>query len=75
MDRKLLHDRNEIARLTPQSSYREIELFQAIRPQEENLCSSLSYLNFSEEVILNFYEHGRTCAKRWLKAGAPLDAI
>jgi predicted acylesterase/phospholipase RssA len=77
LDRKLLLERNKLAR-NPQvagKQYREIVLYEAIRPPHSAAFDAGSYLNFSKQRLDLMYEQGRRSAEEWLSAGAKPDTL
>ncbi len=78
LDRKLLLERNKLAhhpQIPGGERYREIELYQAIRPEHGPVFDTGSYLNFSKLRLKDMYEQGRTSAYDWLVRGAKRDAL
>ncbi|MBI5610884.1 MAG: patatin-like phospholipase family protein [Deltaproteobacteria bacterium] len=72
-DRKLLLDRNELARRHGDPNLREIELLRAIRPDEAEPFDAGSYLYFERHAMLAMYTAGQRAAERWLARGAEVD--
>ncbi len=78
LDRKLLLERNKLARHPDAAGgkqYREITLYEAIRPERSPVFDTGSYLDFSAQRLGAMFEAGRERARAWLAAGAPLDAL
>jgi hypothetical protein len=74
VDRKLLLERNRLARL-PGAPYRDVTLYDAVRPARDECFNAGSYLYFDARVISRMYEMGLTAADAWLAAGPRRDAI
>ena len=72
-DRKLLLDRNELARRHGDPKLREIELLRAIRPDEAAPFDAGSYLYFERNALLAMYAAGQRAAERWLARGPEVD--
>jgi predicted acylesterase/phospholipase RssA len=78
VDRKLLLSRNEIGALSAGSSgkpYREIALYETIRPSTDVVFDAGSYLYFEPTRIERMYQHGQRAAVQWLRAGPRFDRI
>jgi predicted acylesterase/phospholipase RssA len=78
LDRKLLLDRNSLARHPGAAGgkrYREIQLYQAIRPERNAVFDTGSYLDFSHRRLNDMYDEGRRIARAWLAAGPQLDTL
>ncbi len=78
LDRKLLLERNKLARHPDAAGgkqYREITLYQAIRPERTAVFDTGSYLDFSAQRLGDMFEAGRERARAWLAAGAPRDGL
>ncbi len=76
VDRKLLLERNHVARLQPGGGqYRAVTLYEAVRPDRGACFSAGSYLYFEREVLDSMYESGRRAASRWLAAGPVVDHL
>ncbi len=73
-DRKLLLERNKLAKAAPERGLVEVELYEAIRPSSSRTFNAGSYLFFEPEPLLRMYEAGRQAALRWLDAGPPIDS-
>ena len=74
VDRKLLLERNTVARLQG-GSYRDVTLYEALRPSRGSCFSTGSYLYFERAVIDGMYEAGRRAAQQWLDAGPRTDRL
>ena|GEM_PF-511087 len=72
-DRKLLLERNRLARLRPELEYTVAELFAPIRPTSSSTFNAGSYLYFERGALLEMYESGRNAAMRWLARGPNFD--
>ena len=73
IDRKLLLDRNELARQHVDGHLRDIKLFRAIRPDEAQHFDAGSYLYFERRALLAMHEAGQRAARRWLDRGPQVD--
>jgi predicted acylesterase/phospholipase RssA len=73
IDRKLLLDRNELARKTADPDLKQVELFRAIRPQSGELFNAGSYLYFERRALLAMYEAGQHAARDWIARGPEVD--
>jgi NTE family protein len=74
VDRKLLLERNRLARLE-RSPYRDVVLYEAVRPAREGFFNAGSYLYFEHGVLQAMYEMGRRAAAGWLAAGPRIDTL
>jgi hypothetical protein len=74
VDRKLLHERNRVARLRG-AAYRDVCLYEAVRPARGSVFSSGSYLYFERNVIRGMYEAGVQAGAAWLAAGPQVDHL
>jgi NTE family protein len=74
VDRKLLHERNRVARLRG-AAYRDVRLYEAVRPARGSVFNSGSYLYFERRVIRGMYQAGRQAGAAWLAAGPCLDHL
>jgi predicted acylesterase/phospholipase RssA len=78
LDRKLLLERNKLAR-HPEAAdgkrYREVKLYEAIRPERNDVFNTGSYLDFSGPQLERMYEQGRARARSWLAAGPKPDEL
>ncbi len=72
-DRKLLLERNRLARLRPELDFTVATLFEAIRPAPGATFNAGSYLYFERRAMTEMYEAGRHAARRWLDAGPRVD--
>lgn len=74
VDRKLLLERNRLARLEDGHHYRDVTLYEPVRPARECFNSG-SYLYFERETIAAAYEAGRRATRAWLAAGPRVDDL
>lgn len=74
VDRKLLLERNRLARLEG-SSYRSVALYDAVRPARDACFNAGSYLYFERGVLAAMYAAGRRSASAWLAAGPQVDRL
>lgn len=74
VDRKLLLERNRLARLE-KMPYREVMLYEPVRPPRDNCFNAGSYLYFEREVLDAMRRAGRRAATAWLRKGPPLDQL
>jgi len=75
VDRKLLLDRNSLAHLE-RSPYREVTLYDAVRPARDGSCFNAgSYLYFERGVLNDMRLAGRRAATAWLAAGPRVDRL
>lgn len=78
LDRKLLLERNKLARNPGAAGgkrYREVKLYQALRPERNDVFKTGSYLDFTQPQLDRMYEQGRAAARSWLAAGPKLDEL
>jgi len=74
IDRKLLLERNRVTRLQG-GPYREVVLYEAVRPVRDACFSAGSYLYFERRVLSAMYQAGRRAAGTWLAAGPRVDGL
>jgi NTE family protein len=74
VDRKLLLDRNRLAHLE-RSPYREVTLYDAVRPARDGSFNAGSYLYFEPGVLEGMRKAGRRAAGAWLAAGPRVDRL
>jgi len=74
IDRKLLLDRNALARETGDRHLRAVDLFRAIRPATSELFDAGSYLYFEPRALKQMYQAGQDAARAWLARGPELDS-
>jgi predicted acylesterase/phospholipase RssA len=72
-DRKLLLERNRLARLRPELGYTVATLYEPIRPASSTVFNAGSYLYFEKTALLDMYRAGRVAAHHWLSQGPGLD--
>jgi NTE family protein len=72
-DRKLLLERNALAQHLRDPGLREVELFEAIRPESSRTFNAGSYLYFERKALLAMHEAGQRAARAWLDRGPPRD--
>jgi NTE family protein len=76
VDRKLLLERNRLARLQPgHASYRAVTLYEAVRPGRAACFNAGSYLYFEPGVLDSMYQQGRRAATKWLAGGPVVDHL
>jgi predicted acylesterase/phospholipase RssA len=74
VDRKLLLERNRLAHLQAQP-YREVTLYEAVRPPRDRRFNAGSYLYFERQVLAEMRATGRRAADAWLAAGPRVDRL
>ncbi|HZR82153.1 MAG TPA: patatin-like phospholipase family protein [Candidatus Binatia bacterium] len=75
VDRLLLLERNRLSHLEG-SPYRDVKLYQALRPApDRRLFSAGSYLNFQRPMMAAMYRAGQRAASEWLALGPPIDRL
>lgn len=74
VDRKLLLDRNRLAHLE-RSPYREVTLYEAVRPARDAIFNAGSYLYFERRILESMRVAGRRAASAWLEAGPRVDRL
>lgn len=74
VDRKLLLERNRLARLEG-STYRDVTLYEAVRPRRDGSFDAGSYLYFERGVLDRMYRAGKRAAADWLAAGPVVDHL
>jgi predicted acylesterase/phospholipase RssA len=74
IDRKLLLERNRLARLEG-SSFRDVTLYEAVRPARDACFNAGSYLYFERSVLAMMHAAGRRAATAWLAAGPRVDHL
>jgi NTE family protein len=74
VDRMLLLERNRLAR-TKASHYREVTLYEALRPARDGRFTAGSYLYFERSVLGNMRKAGQKAARRWLAQGPRVDHL
>jgi NTE family protein len=74
IDRKLLLERNRLARLEG-GPYRDVTLYEVVRPARDEMFTPGSYLYFERRVLAAMHAAGRQAADAWLAAGPRVDRI
>ena len=74
MDRKLLLERNRVTRLQG-GPYREVILYEAVRPGRAAFFNAGSYLYFERGILGAMHDAGRRAAGAWLAAGPRVDHL
>jgi len=74
IDRKLLLERNRLAQLED-GIYREVTLYEAVRPARDACFNAGSYLYFERGVLAVMQAAGRRAASAWLAAGPRVDHL
>ncbi len=74
IDRKLLLERNRLARHAG-APYRDVRLYEVLRPPRDVLFSAGSYLYFEHRVISGMHALGVQAADAWLADGPRLDHL
>src|SRR5207244_6528015 len=67
MDRKLLLERNRVTRLQG-GPYREVTLYEAVRPMRDSAFNAGSYLYFEQNILAKMHQAGPVAASSWLAA-------
>jgi hypothetical protein len=75
IDRKLLLERNRLARLQDSHRYRDVTLYEALRPARDGSFNAGSYLYFERQVLADMHAAGRRAASAWLAAGPLVDHL
>jgi NTE family protein len=74
VDRKLLLERNRLAHLDG-SHYRDVTLYDAVRPARDAVFTAGSYLYFEREMLAQMHARGKRAANAWLNAGPKVDQL
>jgi len=74
IDRKLLLERNRVTRLQG-GPYRDVVLYEAVRPVRDACFNAGSYLYFERRILSAMHEAGRRAASSWLAAGPRVDHL
>jgi NTE family protein len=74
IDRKLLLERNRVARIEG-DRYRDVKLYEVVRPPRDATFTAGSYLYFDREVIARMHRLGVEAADTWLAAGPRVDHL
>ena len=77
VDRKLLLERNRIAAMTRpgRGAYRDVVLYDAVRPQRSGHFDAGSYLYFQRSMLHKMRTLGRGAATAWLADGPAIDCL
>ena len=75
VDRKLLLERNRLAHLEGGAGYRDVVLYEALRPARDRCFNAGSYLYFERDVLAEMHEAGQRAADAWLDAGPLVDHL
>jgi len=73
LDRKMLLDRNELAKGGAERQLRAVELFRAVRPESSRTFDACSYLYFEGGAMRRMFDAGVRAATEWLARGPELD--
>ena len=74
IDRKLLLERNRLTRRHG-GRYRDVTLYEAVRPQRDACFNTGSYLYFDRLILATMYEAGRRAATDWIARGPRVDHL
>ena len=74
IDRKLLLERNRVARMEGHL-YRDVKLYEVVRPPRDATFTAGSYLYFDRQVIARMHRLGIEAAETWLAAGPRVDQL
>ncbi len=74
VDRKLLLERNRLAGLEG-GHYRDVVLYEAIRPERDRCFNAGSYLYFDRRVLDQMRDAGRRAGDAWLAEGPRRDRL
>jgi len=74
VDRKLLLERNRLAQLH-EGLYREVRLYEPVRPGRDNVFNAGSYLYFQRDVLAKMCDAGRRATTAWLARGPVVDEL
>jgi NTE family protein len=74
IDRKLLLERNRLARIDD-ATYRDVRLYEVVRPPRNAIFTSGSYLFFEHGVIAHMHKLGIEAADQWLARGPRVDRL
>ena len=74
IDRKLLLERNRLTRRHG-GRYRDVILYEAVRPQRDACFNTGSYLYFDRLILATMYEAGRRAASDWIARGPIVDHL
>lgn len=73
VDRMLLLERNRLARV--EGHYREVTLYEAVRPARDGRFNAGSYLYFERSVLAEMRRAGQRAARSWLARGPIVDHL
>lgn len=73
-DRKLMLERNELARRMKEKRLRRVELFTAIRPEASALFNAGSYLYFERDNLRSMFRAGIEAGRHWIEVMPKIDA-
>lgn len=74
VDRMLLLERNRLAHLEG-SHYRDVTLYEAVRPARDGRFNAGSYLYFERQVLADMRRAGQRAARGWLARGPRVDHL
>ena len=75
VDRLLLLERNRLSRIEG-SPYREVRLYEALRPApDRTVFVAGSYLDVQRPIMAAMYRAGQRAASDWLALGPPIDRL
>lgn len=74
VDRKLLLERNRLAQFD-MAHYRDVRLFEPVRPARVDSFDAGSYLYFERSVLARMRGAGRRAANAWLARGPVIDHL
>src|SRR5581483_7241229 len=74
IDRKLLLERNRVTRLQG-GPYREVILYDAVRPMRDACFNAGSYLYFERGILNAMHHAGRRAGSSWLAGGPRVDDL
>ncbi len=74
VDRKLMLERNRLAHIH-EGPYREVKLYEPVRPAMNGRFDTGSFLYFERKVLAEMRNAGRRAAVAWLKAGPRVDHL
>jgi predicted acylesterase/phospholipase RssA len=75
IDRKLFLERNRLARLQDDHGYRDVTLYEAVRPARDACFTAGSYLYFERRILAAMHAAGRRAGSAWLAAGPRIDRL
>jgi len=74
VDRKLLLERNRLSHLDSHP-YREVRLYEPVRPSRDQFFNAGSYLYFERSVLAKMHDSGRRATTAWLARGPVVDQL